>query len=66
MGNWNYRVVQRDDEFAIHEVFYSDDGSVSGMTAEPVFPRAETLDGLRGEIERYRSALEKPALSYLP
>ncbi|HEX7708368.1 MAG TPA: hypothetical protein VF701_18040 [Thermoanaerobaculia bacterium] len=66
MSNWNYRVVQRDDEFAVHEVFYSDDGSVQGMTADPVFPRAETLEDLREEFERYRAAFDKPVLSYLP
>ncbi len=56
--SWNYRVVQHDDEYAIHEVFYSDDGSVNGMTVDPVFPRAETLDDLREELERYGAALD--------
>ncbi len=66
MSKWNYRVVQRDDQFAIHEVFYANDGSVQSMTAGPVFPRAETLVDLREELERYRSALDNPTLTYLP
>jgi hypothetical protein len=66
MSSWNYRVVQRDDEFAIHEVFYADDGAVEGMTSDPVFPRGDTLDDLREEIEHYRAAFDKPTLTYRP
>jgi hypothetical protein len=66
VSTWNYRVVQRGREFAVHEVFYADDGSVQGMTAEPVFPRAETFDDLRQDLELYRAAVDKPVLTYLP
>lgn len=64
--SWNYRVVLRDAEFAIHEVFYEEDGSINGMTVDPVYPRAESLEGLREELERYSTALDKPVLTYLP
>ena len=66
MSRWNYRVVHRGNEYAVHEVFYKDDGSVEGMTADPVCPRAETVTDLRDEFERYRAAFEKPVLPYLP
>ncbi|HEX4712715.1 hypothetical protein [Phenylobacterium sp.] len=43
MGRWNYRVVRHpaapgktEDWFAIHEVYYGDDGEPTNMSAEPV------------------------------
>lgn len=64
--SWNYRVILRDGEFAIYEVFYKEDGSIEGTTVDPVYPRAESLEGLREELERYSTALDKPVLPYLP
>jgi hypothetical protein len=61
---WNYRVMQHADQFAIHEVFYKPDGSVEGYTQTPVFPRAESLEELRQELERYSSALDEPVLQF--
>ena len=59
---WNYRVIEQDGQFAIHEVFYNSDGSVAGVTETPVFPRGETLDDLAADISRYSDALSQPAL----
>ena len=39
--SWNYRVIERDGEFAIYEVFYDDAGRVIGHTETPT---VETLD----------------------
>lgn len=60
----NYRVIHRDGEYAVHEVFYGDDGRVVGFTQEPVFPRADSLDHLIAECERYRRAFSEPVLNY--
>ena len=62
--SWNYRVIERDGELAIHEVFYDDDGHIIGHTETPVFPRAESLEDLVDELKRYAEALEKPVLPY--
>lgn len=60
---WNYRVFRdRDGQYAIREVFYSDDGRLEGWTEEPVYPRAESLAGLRTELEHYAAAMEMPVL----
>jgi hypothetical protein len=61
---WNYRVVKRGVQFAIHEVFYRDDGTVQGYSAEPVYPRAESTEDLAAELARYAEALNKPVLQY--
>ena len=61
---WNYRVMNKDGEFAIYEVFYRADGSVEGYTANPVHPRAECLEDLKEELQRYADALTKDVLVY--
>jgi hypothetical protein len=61
---WNYRVMQKDGQLAIHEVFYRGDGSVQGYTEDPVFPRAESVEQLVEELKRYAMALERPILQY--
>jgi hypothetical protein len=50
------------DGYAIHEVFYRDDGSVDGWTAEPLSVTVDTIEGLRHELNLYLQALDKPAL----
>lgn len=64
MAHWNYRVMHKDDQVAVHEVFYRDDGSIRSWTVDPVFPRAETIEDLVAEFERYRRALSEPVLDY--
>lgn len=61
---WNYRVIKNAEQFAIHEVFYKEDGSVEGYSDSPVFPRGESLEELAKELEHYASALEKPVLIF--
>lgn len=54
----------KDGQYAVHEVFYRDDGRITGYTAGPVYPRAESPEGLAEEFERYRRALAEPVLDY--
>ena len=60
----HYRVVLRDGQYAVHEVFSSDDGRVIGCTQEPVYPRGGTPEELATELRRYEAALSEPALDY--
>jgi hypothetical protein len=60
--SWNYRVIEQDGLFAVHEVFYNPDESVAGVTETPVFPRGETFDDLAADIARYAEALSLPVL----
>ena len=63
MSHWNYRVMLKDGQYAVHEVFYEDDGRISGYTEDPVFP-AESPEELAEEFERFRRALGEPVLDY--
>lgn len=71
---WNHRVVRRtqpaaipglDREvtFAIHEIYYDNDGSMS-CTKEPVVPMGESLADLADNLKHFVAALNKPVLDY--
>ena len=62
--SWNFRVIERDGEFAIYEVFYDDSGAPIGHTEAPVFPHAESFSDLVEEVKRYSEALQKAVLPY--
>ncbi len=62
--SWNYRVMSRNGELAIYEVYYRDDGTVKGYSAEPTFPGGEDLAELAANLRQYASALEEPVLPY--
>ena len=66
---WNYRVIKKihDDGteiFAIHEVYYDDDGKPDLVTEDPCEPQGETLEELKDDCEWYQKALEHPVLNY--
>lgn len=63
--SWNFRVMEKDGEFAIYEVFYNDEGQVQGYTENPSFPRAESIEELKEDLERYAEAMSKPVLQYM-
>jgi hypothetical protein len=60
----NYRVIFRDGQYAVHQVFYGDDGRITGYTQDPVFPGAGTLEELAAELRRCEAALNEPLLDY--
>ena len=73
MMTWNHRVVKYETRnlfgdpdvgYAIHEVFYDNNGNVQGMTSNPVKAWGDTKDELRLELLRMIEVLEKPDLDY--
>ncbi|MBA4186882.1 MAG: hypothetical protein C0467_02570 [Planctomycetaceae bacterium] len=61
---WNYRVMLKDGQLAVHEVFYDDEGRINNWSVEPVFPRGDEIEDLVSEFERYQRALTEPVLDY--
>lgn len=67
MTHWNYRVmihpdVKGDEVYqAIHEVYYDDDGKVTGWTDSPISVGGEDVAWV---LDRMREALEKPVLDF--
>lgn len=61
---WEYRVLTRDGELAIYEVYYYPNGGIEGYSALPVFPTGANLEELKNECDLYMAALKKPILNY--
>jgi len=64
MITWNYRVFREDSgDFVIREVFYTEDGSILGCTANAVEPFGHTLEELATSIADFQAALTLPVLN---
>ena len=64
MITWNYRVFRDETgDYFIREVFYVDDGSVLGCTANAVEPLGRTIDELAYSIDEFKAALALPVLT---
>ena len=67
---FNQRVVKHHDKdadttyFAIHEVHYTDDGSIEAITEKPIFPIGDTFEDLAEEIQHIAKALDYEVLDY--
>ncbi|WP_428086493.1 hypothetical protein [Candidatus Thioglobus sp.] len=61
---WNYRIVSKDESFAIHEAFYDDDGKVETITQDPCSPSGETISELKEDLKYFEKSLSLPILNY--
>lgn len=62
--DWNYRVFQEaNGDYVIREVFYAEDGSILGCTAEAVEPSGRSLTELARDLESFIEALDLPILT---
>lgn len=74
MSHWNYRVLHsiyvhesdnyKEHHYAIHEVYYNDNGDPKSCTVNSVGPSGETLEELKSDLENYTKALSQPVLEY--
>lgn len=71
--SWNHRVVRRtypnthmDDSmlYELYEVYYNSDGTINGITEEPIRISEETVGDLRKTVERLTKCLEQPIIDY--
>jgi hypothetical protein len=62
--SFGYRVVRKDGELAIYEIFYDQDGQIASFVMTPLSPATQTIDDLRHELEEMVRALDTPILEY--
>ncbi|MCR4290069.1 MAG: hypothetical protein NUV86_07405 [Candidatus Scalindua sp.] len=68
MSHWNYRVIEKyhketdKSTYHIHEVYYSDDGTIESWTESAVEPMGETVDELREDIRFFIKAFQMSVL----
>ena len=60
--SWDYRVIEHDGMFTIHEVYYNDKGDITSISQDPMGPSGDTLDELKGDMNYFLQALEMPVL----
>ncbi|MCL4860982.1 MAG: DUF433 domain-containing protein [Caldilineaceae bacterium] len=64
MKTWNYRVFREETgEYVIREVFYDEDGAITGRTEDAVEPMGDSLEELERDLEHFRDALRLPVLT---
>jgi hypothetical protein len=61
---WNYRIMVRGGRYAVHAVYYADDGRIANWSAGPMDLSGESVEELSEELERFRRALSLPVLDY--
>ena len=65
---WNYRVVHKVykgvDEYAIHEVYYDDDGAPKLVTTNSISPYGNTYKEFIDDMAHYVAALGRPIIEY--
>jgi hypothetical protein len=60
--SWDYRVIEHEGLFTIHEVHYNDKGDVTSISQDPMGPSGDTLEELKGDMEYFLEALYMPVL----
>jgi hypothetical protein len=67
---WKYKVMRKTDPFGalehygFHEVYYNEDGEVTGYTETPCDPYGETVEELTANLLQMSAALLDPVLNY--
>ena len=57
---WNYRVVNKNGNFGIYEVYYDENGKANAWSQDPMDPYGESLEELKADLKRMMMALERP------
>ncbi len=60
--SWDYRVIEHDGMFTIHEVYYNDKGDITFISQDPMGPSGDTLEELKGDMEYFLQALNMSVL----
>jgi len=60
--SWDYRVIEHNGMFTIHEVYYNDKGGITSISQDPMGPSGDTLEELKDDMEYFLQALDMPVL----
>jgi len=61
--NWDYRVIEKDCVFAIHEV-YSEGDKIVAISEDSINLCSNSLDELKDNVHLFTKAIERPVLSH--
>ena len=60
--SWDYRVIEHDGAFTVHEVHYNERGDIISFSEDPMGPSGETLEELKADMEYFLQAFNRPVL----
>ena len=60
--SWDYRIIEHDGVFTVHEVHYNDMGGIISVSEDPMGPSGETLEELKEDMEYFLQAFNMPVL----
>lgn len=60
--SWDYRVIEHEGAFTVHEVHYNDKGAIISISEDPMGPSGETLEELKADMEFFLRALDRQVL----
>ena len=60
--SWDYRVIENNGAFTVHEVHYNDKDGIISISEDPMGPSGETLEELKDDMQYFLQALDSPVL----
>ena len=60
--SWDYRIIEHDGAFTLHEVHYNERGEIISVSEDPMGPSGETLEELKDDMEYFLQAFNRPVL----
>ena len=60
--SWDYRVIENDGMFTVHEVHYNAKGDITSVSEDPMGPSGQTLEELKDDMKYFLDALGMPVL----
>ena len=60
--SWDYRIIEDEGAFIIHEIHYNDRGDIISISEDPMGPSGETLEELKDDMQYFLQALGMPVL----
>ena len=61
---WNYRVVSKDGQYGVHEVYYDEQGEPTSVSESSVVPVADSVAELRECLETLLAAFKEADLNF--
>ena len=71
--SWSYRVVKTvtkiplgdiDISYAVHEVYYDENGDIVNISENPSYPISDDLEGLKNVLSKMMTAYDRPVIDY--
>jgi len=60
--SWDYRIIEHEGGFTVHEVHYNDRDEIISLSEDPMGPSGETLEELKEDMGYFLQALSRPVL----